>query len=185
MIFSSLIDHRNKKNPLRTGNAINNKILTLQSLIKLVEQWRFFGRTISFTNGCFDILHQGHLSTLTEASLHSDVLIVGLNSDESVKKLKGESRPLNNENSRALMLASLMMVDAVIIFTEETPLELIKAINPDILLKGGDYTIEEIAGAKEVIEGGGRVIIHPLSEGYSSSLLIEKLKTAPGDKTDI
>ncbi len=170
---------------MRTGNAINNKMLTLQPLMKFVEQWRFFGKTISFTNGCFDILHQGHISTLTEASQHSDFLIVGLNSDDSVKKLKGESRPINNQNSRALMLASLMMVDVVIIFAEETPLELINTIMPDVLVKGGDYKIEEIAGAKEVTDRGGRVIIKPLLDGFSTSSLIEKLKTPPIDTTNI
>lgn len=168
---------------MKTGNAITNKILTLQPLMRLVEQWRFFGKTISFTNGCFDILHQGHISTLVEAANNSDVLIVGLNSDDSVKKLKGESRPVNSEQSRAIMLASLMMVDAVIVFPEETPLQLINTILPDVLVKGGDYKLEEIVGAKEVEERGGKVIIHPLFHDFSTSAVIEKLKTTTTDTT--
>jgi D-beta-D-heptose 7-phosphate kinase/D-beta-D-heptose 1-phosphate adenosyltransferase len=168
---------------LKTGNAITNKILTLQPLMRLVEQWRFFGKTISFTNGCFDILHQGHISTLVEAANNSDVLIVGLNSDDSVKKLKGESRPVNSEQSRAIMLASLMMVDAVVVFPEETPLQLINTILPDVLVKGGDYKLEEIVGAKEVEERGGKVIIHPLLHDFSTSAVIEKLKTTTTDTT--
>ncbi len=168
---------------MKTGNAITNKILTLQPLMRLVEQWRFFGKTISFTNGCFDILHQGHISTLVEAANNSDVLIVGLNSDDSVKKLKGESRPVNSEQSRAIMLASLMMVDAVVVFPEETPLQLINTILPDVLVKGGDYKLEEIVGAKEVEERGGKVIIHPLLHDFSTSAVIEKLKTTTTDTT--
>jgi D-beta-D-heptose 7-phosphate kinase/D-beta-D-heptose 1-phosphate adenosyltransferase len=151
--------------------------------MRLVEQWHFFRKRIAFTNGCFDILHQGHISTLVEAANNSDFLIVGINSDDSVKKLKGESRPINNEVSRAIMLASLMMVDAVIVFPEETPLQLINTILPDVLVKGGDYKLEEIVGAKEVQERGGKVIIHPLLEDFSTSAVIEKLKPIGSDTT--
>lgn len=151
--------------------------------MRLVEQWHFFGKTVSFTNGCFDILHQGHISTLVEAANNSDFLIVGLNSDDSVKKLKGESRPINTDQSRAIMLASLMMVDAVIVFEEETPLQLINTILPDVLVKGGDYKLDEIVGAKEVEERGGKVIIHPLLHDFSTSAVIEKLKTTTTDTT--
>ena len=130
-----------------------------------------------FTNGVFDILHPGHIFSLSQAAKEADFLIVGLNSDESVKRLKGQQRPINNQDSRALLLASLLMVDAVVIFEEDTPLELINSIKPDVLAKGGDYTIEQIAGAKEVMANGGRVVINPVIEGYSTTSIIDKLKT--------
>ena len=130
-----------------------------------------------FTNGVFDILHPGHIFSLSQAAKEADSLIVGLNSDESVKRLKGHQRPVNNQDSRALLLASLLMVDAVVIFEEDTPLELINSIKPDVLVKGGDYTIEQIVGAKEVIADGGRVVINPVIEGYSTTSIIDKLKT--------
>jgi D-beta-D-heptose 7-phosphate kinase/D-beta-D-heptose 1-phosphate adenosyltransferase len=148
----------------------------LQQLQRKLAQWKLLGKTISFTNGCFDILHEGHIASLTEAASHADLLIVGLNSDASVKRLKGESRPVNNENSRALILASLSMVDAVVIFSEDTPRDLIVNIKPNFLVKGGDYKVEEIAGAKEVIEAGGKVIINPIVEGFSTTGLIHKLQ---------
>lgn len=132
--------------------------------------------TIAFTNGVFDILHRGHIFSLSQAAAEADYLIVGLNSDVSVKRLKGESRPVNNEESRALALAALLMVDAVVIFGEDTPLELIKAILPDVLVKGGDYTVEQIAGAKEVMANGGRVVINPLLGDFSTTRIIEQAK---------
>lgn len=135
------------------------------------------GKSIVFTNGVFDILHAGHIFSLSQAAKEADFLIIGVNSDDSVKRLKGEQRPLNNQDSRALLLASLLMVDAVVIFEEDTPLELINSIKPDVLVKGGDYTIEQIVGAKEVISNGGRVVINPVIEGYSTTTLIDKLKT--------
>ena len=135
------------------------------------------GKSIVFTNGVFDILHPGHIFSLSQAAKEADFLIVGLNSDNSVKRLKGQQRPVNNQDSRALLLASLLMVDAVVIFEEDTPLELINSLRPDVLVKGGDYTIEQIVGAKEVISNGGRVVINPVIEGYSTTSTIEKLKT--------
>lgn len=135
------------------------------------------GKSIVFTNGVFDILHPGHIFSLSQAAKEADLLIVGLNSDNSVKRLKGQHRPVNNQDSRALILASLLMVDAVVIFEEDTPLELINSIGPDVLVKGGDYTIENIVGAKEVIASGGRVVVNPLIEGYSTTNTIDKLKT--------
>jgi rfaE bifunctional protein nucleotidyltransferase chain/domain len=161
---------------LKNPQAIDNKIFDLPSLQRRVNQWRHLGKTIAFTNGCFDILHQGHIYSLGEAAKEADLLIVGVNSDASVKKLKGESRPINNEESRAKILASLLIVDAVIIFNEDTPLELIKTILPDVLVKGGDYKIEEIAGSKEVIENGGRVVINPILEGFSTTTIIDKMR---------
>jgi len=133
-------------------------------------------KKIVFTNGVFDILHEGHIASLSEAASFGDVLIVGLNADESVKRIKGESRPVNNENSRALLLASLLVTDAIILFTEDTPFNLINSILPDVLVKGGDYTVDQIAGAKEVLANGGEVKIVPLLEGFSTTGIIQRMK---------
>lgn len=162
---------------MKNPQAIDKKIFTLPELLRRINQWRQFGKTIAFTNGCFDILHPGHIYSLSQAAIEADYLIVGLNSDGSVKKLKGESRPVNNQQSRSTLLAALLIVDAVIIFEEDTPLELIKAIRPNVLVKGGDYKPEEIAGAREVTEAGGRVVINPLLQGFSTSSIIDKMKT--------
>ena len=145
-------------------------------MLQLIAQWRLKSKTIAFTNGVFDIIHQGHIFSLSQAAKEADYLIVGLNADVSVKRLKGDSRPVNDQDSRALVLASLVMVDAVVLFEEDTPLELIKAIMPDVLIKGGDYTAEQIAGAKEVIASGGRLVINPILEGFSTTALIEQAK---------
>jgi len=144
-----------------------------------VVGFRKLGKTIAFTNGCFDILHEGHIYSLAQAAKEADFLIVGINSDVSVKKLKGESRPINNQQSRAKILASLFLTDAIIIFEEDTPLELIKTIMPDVLVKGGDYKVEEIAGAKEVIANGGEVKLARIVEGISTTAIIEKMKSHP------
>lgn len=161
---------------MRTGNSLQNKIVTLQQLQHAVQQWRSAQKTIAFTNGCFDILHAGHITSLQEAAEQADYLVVGLNADSSVKKLKGNSRPINQQFARAQVLAALAMVDAVVIFSEPTPLELITFIRPDVLVKGGDYKIEDIAGAKEVLSWGGRVIINPILEGFSTTGTIKKLQ---------
>ena len=161
---------------MKPGNSIQNKILTLPDLQRKIAQWRILSKKIVFTNGCFDILHVGHIASFIEAAKHGDYLIVGLNADASIKGLKGENRPVNDEQSRALLLASLAMVDAVIIFSEPTPLELIKAIQPDALVKGGDYKIEDIVGAKEVMSWGGEVIINPIVEGFSTTSIINKFQ---------
>ena len=145
-------------------------------MLKKLAQWRVLNKSIAFTNGCFDILHAGHIAALTEAASHADFLVVGLNADNSVKKLKGENRPVNDEQARSVLLASLSMVDAVVIFPEDTPLELIKAIAPDVLVKGGDYKVEDIAGAKEVIAAGGKVIINPILPGFSTTSIINKFQ---------
>ena len=167
-----------KTDKLRPGKSIQNKILTLPELQKKLARWRLKSKTVVFTNGCFDILHAGHIASLTEAALHGDLLVVGLNSDSSIRDLKGKDRPVNDESSRALILASLTMVDAVVIFSEPTPLELVKAIKPDVMVKGGDYKVEDIAGAKEVIEWGGQVIINPIIEGFSTTAIINKLQNS-------
>jgi D-beta-D-heptose 7-phosphate kinase/D-beta-D-heptose 1-phosphate adenosyltransferase len=138
--------------------------------------WRSKGRKIAFTNGCFDILHHGHLDLLAKAADHGNVLVVGVNSDASVKRLKGEDRPVNHEQDRAFQLASLLCVDAVFIFGEDTPAELIQMVKPDVLVKGGDYTIDTIVGADYVTSNGGSVEIIPFVEGYSTSSLISRIK---------
>jgi D-beta-D-heptose 7-phosphate kinase/D-beta-D-heptose 1-phosphate adenosyltransferase len=161
---------------MKTGDAIEKKIMTVDEAKLMMAALRVTGKKISFTNGCFDILHPGHLFSLKQAAEEADFLIVGLNSDASVRKLKGPSRPLNNTASRAIVLANLIVVDAVVVFEEETPLELIKALLPDVMVKGGDYTIEQVVGGKEVIANGGKVIINPIVEGFSTTGLIEKMK---------
>lgn len=161
---------------MNRADLIPQKILTAEQAVQKTAQWRILGKKISFTNGVFDILHQGHIFSLSQAAKEGDYLVVGLNADVSVKRLKGESRPVNDQDSRALILASLVMVDAVVLFEEDTPLELIKAIQPDVLVKGGDYTVEQIAGAKEVIANGGKVVINPILEGFSTTSLIEQMK---------
>ena len=161
---------------MRPGNSIADKIVTEKELLQKLNVWRLLGKTIVFSNGCFDILHAGHIASLSEAAQHGDVLVIGVNADVSVKKIKGDNRPLNDENSRSLLLASLSMVDAVIIFSEDTPLEIIKMIQPNVLVKGGDYSIDQIAGSKEVIAGGGKVIINPVINGFSTTSIIQKLK---------
>jgi D-beta-D-heptose 7-phosphate kinase/D-beta-D-heptose 1-phosphate adenosyltransferase len=142
-----------------------------------VAQWKAEGKTIAFTNGCFDILHAGHIASLTQAAQQGDRLVVALNADSSVKGLKGNNRPVNNEEARAIVMAALAMVDAVTVFSEPTPIDVILAVKPDVLVKGGDYKVEEVAGAKEVIEWGGKVVINPIVAGFSTTSIIEKMKT--------
>ncbi len=161
---------------MKQGNKIIDRILSMDQLNAQLNRWKLLGKTISFTNGVFDILHEGHVKVLTEAASFADILIVGLNSDASVKRLKGEERPVNNQDSRALLLASLLMVDAVVIFEEDTPLNLINTIIPDVLVKGGDYNIDTIVGAKEVMQYNGKVEVIPLEKGFSTTGIIEKLK---------
>lgn len=156
--------------------AIEAKIFTLDKLQLQIASWRATGKTIAFTNGCFDILHEGHIFSLSQAAQEADYLIVALNSDVSTKRLKGAERPINNEQSRSLLLASLLIVDAVVIFNEDTPLNLITTILPNVLIKGGDYTIEQIVGASEVIKNGGKVVINPIVEGFSTTGIINKIK---------
>ena len=160
---------------MRASIQIPNKIYISESLVKQVFIWKMLGKKIVFTNGVFDVIHKGHIASLSEAASHGDILIVAVNTDASVKKLKGPTRPINDESARALVLASLLQTDAVILFKEDTPLELLIALMPDVLVKGGDYTIGQIAGAKEVIAAGGKVIIANIVEGISSSNIIKKM----------
>ncbi len=142
-----------------------------RNTLKLHEQ------KIVFTNGCFDVLHYGHVCYLLEAKKLGDILVVGLNSDASVRRLKGESRPINGERERAFVLAALSCVDYVTLFEEDTPEKLIKMVKPDVLVKGGDYQIENIVGADFVIQNGGTVTTIPFVDGFSSTHIIERLNT--------
>ncbi len=160
---------------MKQSSRFFNKIFSKEALTRQIKIWNLLGKKIVFTNGVFDILHQGHIKLLCEAAVFSDILIVGVNSDASVKRLKGNDRPVNNEHSRATLLAALIMVDVVIIFDEDTPFELIKLIEPNVLVKGGDYSMETIVGAKEVIENGGEVKIISLEEGFSTTRIISKM----------
>jgi len=162
---------------MKNTEIIQKKIYTLPELLFKLAQIRLTGSRVSFTNGVFDILHSGHIASLSQAAAEADFLIVGVNSDASVKRLKGNDRPLNSEKERALLLAALIIVDAVVIFEGDTPLELIKSIMPDVMVKGGDYTLDQIAGAKEVTANGGRVVINPIVEGFSTTGLIKKIQS--------
>jgi len=161
---------------MKNTAVVQKKILTREQAKNFIAAARVTGKTIAFTNGCFDILHEGHIYSLSQAAKEADILVVGLNSDSSVRKLKGDHRPINNERTRALILASLLMIDIVVIFEEDTPFELINVVQPDVFVKGGDYTIDQIAGAKEVIARGGRVIINDIIKGVSTTSLVEKIK---------
>ena len=161
---------------MREINSMAKKVVSIEEAKTIIYGWKLLGKTTAFTNGCFDIIHQGHIFSLGQAAKEADYLIVGLNSDASVQRLKGPTRPINNTESRAIVISNLAIVDLVVVFEEDTPLELIKTLLPDVLVKGGDYTIDQIVGAKEVIAGGGKVIINPIVEGYSTTGLIEKIK---------
>ena len=151
-------------------------LLEINSISQHIIKWRKKNVNIVFTNGCFDLLHKGHLDLLSEASKYGDILIVGLNSDSSVRKIKGKGRPIENEKIRSENLLKLKYVNHVIIFDSETPEKLINTIMPNVLVKGGDYNDSTVIGAKEVISNGGRVKIIPLTEGYSTSSIIKLQK---------
>lgn len=155
---------------------IHDKIKSFDSIETIVEQWKKDGLTVVFTNGCFDILHYGHLHYLAAARDLGDRLVIGLNSATSVKRLKGSHRPLNDEMTRQYLLAALVFVDAVVVFEEDTPLELIQRVKPHILVKGGDYAIDQIVGADIVLKSGGSVKSLPFIDGYSTTKLEQKIK---------
>lgn len=157
-------------------DIIAGKMMLRESAKSIINLWKFKNEKIVFTNGCFDILHRGHLEYLLQASSLGHRLVVGLNSDDSVSRLKGPTRPVNKIDDRAFALASLRFTDLIIPFEEDTPLELIEFLQPDILVKGGDYTIENIVGAKETIQRGGLVEVLKFKEGYSTTSLIDKMK---------
>lgn len=160
---------------MQTLTTIKNKLLSREALETKLAEWRSAGETIVFTNGCFDILHRGHVEYLAQAADLGDKLIIGLNTDVSVKRLKGESRPVNDEKSRALLLSALQFVDVVVFFDEDTPYELIKQVQPDILVKGNDYKPEEIVGYDIVTAKGGKVLTIDLVEGFSTTNIIKRL----------
>lgn len=154
----------------------SQKIVSQQELKALIQDWQSKGLKVVFSNGCFDIVHLGHIDYLEKARFLGDKLVIGLNSDASVKRLKGETRPINDGHARSRMLAAFGFVDGVTIFDEETPKDLISYLLPDILVKGSDYSVENIVGADTVIANGGEVKTIDLVEGFSTSTLIEKLK---------
>ena len=162
---------------MRNAAILPKKIFSISHLKKAVETWKFLGKKIAFTNGVFDILHRGHIYSISQAAQEGDILIIGVNSDASVKRLnKGPERPVNDQDSRAFLLASMLLVDAVVIFEEDTPYEVITAIMPDVLVKGGDYIVEQVVGHKEVLANGGQVIINPIVEGFSTTSIIAKMR---------
>lgn len=156
-------------------------MIELIEFLKKNQHYKQEGRVVVFTNGCFDLLHQGHLDLLKQAKAYGDILVVGLNSDESVKTLKGDGRPVESEIVRSNKLLETNWVDYVILFEEETPKRLIQSILPDVLVKGGDYSLDEIVGAQDVINQGGDVRIIPLTPGFSTTQSIEKMNREPLD----
>lgn len=157
-------------------DILNNKILSLPEILKLVKVWKFKEKKIVFTNGCFDLLHLGHIDYLANAASLGDILIVGLNTDDSVSRIKGPSRPITDQDSRASIIASLFFVDAVVLFDEETPANMIAAIVPDVLVKGADYTVDQIVGADTVLTNGGEVKTIPFIPGYSTTSIEMKIR---------
>jgi glycerol-3-phosphate cytidylyltransferase len=151
-------------------------LISKDTLGKIVLEAKLQGKRIVFTNGCFDIIHSGHIYYLTEAKKYGDLLIIGLNTDDSVSRLKGPSRPINRQHDRATVLAALKPVDYVCFFDEDTPLELIKFLNPDVLVKGADYKEEEVVGADFVKSQGGKVVLISFVEGKSTTNIINKMK---------
>lgn len=162
----------------------SDKIVELEDALRQLSSLREEGKKVVFTNGCFDIIHKGHISYLEEAKELGDFLIVGLNSDASVLRLKGEGRPVKEIESRLAVLAGLASVDMVIVFEEDTPKDLIEQLNPDTLVKGGDYTIDNIVGADFVLNVGGEVKTIDFLKGYSSSQIIKKMEASKNGKKD-
>ncbi|MDX8396211.1 MAG: D-glycero-beta-D-manno-heptose 1-phosphate adenylyltransferase [Mariprofundaceae bacterium] len=154
----------------------NNTPISLQTALQIRQGWADEDKRVVFTNGCFDLLHPGHIKYLNDAKALGDVLILGLNSDESIQTLKGPTRPINPLVDRMAMLLGLKSIDLVIPFSDETPLELISTLLPDVLVKGGDYEPDNIVGAKQVRAAGGEVIVVPFLQGYSSSALIKRIQ---------
>jgi D-glycero-beta-D-manno-heptose 1-phosphate adenylyltransferase len=158
---------------------IKNKIYTQADLKAILNVWRLLEKKIVFTNGCFDLLHLGHIDYLSKAADMGDKLVIGLNSDASVAALKGAGRPISDQISRSVLLASFSFVDAVVLFDDPTPIQLIEWVRPDVLVKGADYTIDKIAGAEMVMQYGGLVKTINFLNGYSTSLIEKKIKSNP------
>ena len=155
-----------------------SRLFSRDEAVTLRRQWAEQGKKVVFTNGCFDLLHPGHIQYLNDAKALGDVLMLGLNADASISRLKGSTRPINPLHDRAAMLNGLKAVDAVVAFEEDTPQKLISLLLPDVLVKGGDYVADDIVGAKEVRDAGGEVVVVPFLDGYSSSKLIERIKAS-------
>jgi D-beta-D-heptose 7-phosphate kinase/D-beta-D-heptose 1-phosphate adenosyltransferase len=159
------------------NNVDDHKFFSYDRVVKLAHDWRMQGLTVAFTNGCFDLLHPGHVSLIDHARRTADRLIVGLNADESVRKMKGPARPVQGELSRATVLASLKSVDAVVIFAEDTPLKLIEGLMPDVLVKGADYSLDQVVGADIVMKRGGKVVLADLVSGHSTTSTVKRVQT--------
>ena len=157
-------------------NKLKAKIFNIKDLSEIINEWRLNGDKIVFTNGCFDLIHLGHLEILARSADLGDKLIVGINSDMSIKKIKGNSRPIIEEDSRAKQLAAIEFIDAVILFNEDTPYNLINILKPDVLTKGGDYKKNDIVGNQLINKEQGKVVIIPLTQGYSTTSILEKIK---------
>ena len=157
-------------------NKLKAKILKIKDLSQIIKQWRLNGDKIVFTNGCFDLIHLGHLEILARSADLGDKLVVGINSDMSIKKIKGSSRPIIEEDSRTKQLAAIEFIDAVILFNEDTPYNLINILKPDVLTKGGDYNKNDIVGNQLINKEQGEVVIIPLTQGYSTTSILEKIK---------
>ncbi len=158
------------------NEKMRSKIVDREEALSMLSIWHYMGLKVVFTNGCFDIIHKGHVDYLSRASSLGDRMIIGLNTDKSVGDLKGTNRPIQDERSRAEILASMFFVDAVVLFDEETPYELINFLKPDILVKGSDYSIDKIVGADVVLANGGQVETMDFIDGYSTTNIINKIK---------
>ena len=157
-------------------NKLKAKIFHIEDFTQILKEWKSDGNKIVFTNGCFDLIHLGHLEILARSADLGNKLIVGINSDKSIRRIKGKSRPIIEEDSRAKQLAAIEFIDAVILFNEDTPYDLISFINPDIITKGGDYKKNDIVGNQLINKEQGEVVIIPLTQGYSTTSILEKIK---------
>lgn len=162
----------------KTISSIRQKLYSKDDLTLKIRSWKNEGESVIFTNGCFDLLHPGHIDYLAKAASLGDKFIIGLNSDDSVQRLKGKTRPIQDEKARAFILSALGFVDAVVFFNEDTPFELISELKPDVLVKGADYKIDQVAGADAVIKNGGSVVLLPYLAGFSTSLIEQKIKNS-------
>ena len=155
---------------------LNSKILDKERLLVKLTDWKEENKKIVFTNGCFDLIHLGHIEVIARSADLGDILIIGVNTDNSIKRLKGKNRPIVKEISRAKQLAALEFVDAVVFFDQDTPIDLIKMINPNVITKGGDYNTDQVIGNDIVTQNDGEVVIIPLTHGYSTTSILEKIK---------
>ena len=160
----------------RSLEILNSKILDKERLLVKLTDWKEENKKIVFTNGCFDLIHLGHIEVIARSADLGDILIIGVNTDNSIKRLKGKNRPIVEEISRAKQLAALEFVDAVVLFDQDTPIDLIKMINPNIITKGGDYNTDQVIGNDIVTQNDGEVVIIPLTQGYSTTSILEKIK---------